>query len=189
VTGSTHDDGGWTGSDGREVPQAITPTDDTTTAAPDELARRCAGVMWEDDVASRELGMVLDSVSSGAATVSMVVRPDMANGHGTAHGGLIFALADSAFAFACNSYNERAVAQACDIVFTAPARTGDRLVATAKERHRFGRNGIYDVRITCGNRVIAEFRGRSRTIGGSIVENPDSPRGAGAMNLDRKGHL
>ncbi len=91
----------------------------------------------------------------------------MTNGHGTAHGGFIFALADSAFAFACNSYNERTVAQACDIVFAAPAHAGDELVADAAERHRFGRNGVYDVRVSCDDRVIAEFRGRSRTIGGA----------------------
>ena len=135
----------------------------------DELARRCAEAMWADDVASRELGMAIDHVSSGCSIVSMTVRPDMTNGHGTVHGGLIFALADSAFAFACNSHNERAVAQACDIVFAAPASTGDRLVATANERHRFGRNGIYDVSVTRGDVVIAEFRGRSRTVGGSLV--------------------
>lgn len=130
--------------------------------------------MWADDVASRQLGMTIEQVSSGSATVSMEVRPDMANGHGTAHGGLIFALADSAFAFACNSHNERAVAQACDIVFAAPAHSGDRLVATATERHRFGRNGIYDVRVTRdGDVVIAEFRGRSRTIGGPLVADDE----------------
>ncbi len=99
----------------------------------------------------------------------MPVREDMTNGHGTAHGGLIFALADSAFAFACNSRNERTVAQACDIVFSAPARVGDVLVADAVERHRFGRNGLYDVRVTCEDLVIAEFRGRSRSIGGPVV--------------------
>ncbi len=118
----------------------------------DELARRCAEVMWADDRASRRLGMALDAIGSGRATVSMVVRDDMTNGHGMAHGGFIFALADSAFAFACNSHNERAVAQACDIVFAAPAREGDALVADATERHRFGRNGIYDIRVTCGTR-------------------------------------
>ncbi len=142
----------------------------TDAATPDQIARRCADVMWADDAASRRMGMALDRVSSGRATVSMVVRDDMTNGHGTAHGGFIFALADSAFAFACNSRNERAVAQACDIVFTAPASTGDRLVATATERHRFGRNGIYDVRVTRGELVIAEFRGRSRSIGETIVD-------------------
>ncbi|MBA2444254.1 MAG: hydroxyphenylacetyl-CoA thioesterase PaaI [Nocardioidaceae bacterium] len=136
--------------------------------------------MWVDDVASRALGMEIEQVSSGCSTVSMSVRADMTNGHGTAHGGLIFALADSAFAFACNSHNERAVAQSCDIVFAAPASTGDRLVATAVERHRFGRNGIYDVRITCEDKVIAEFRGRSRTLGGDLVA-------AGADDVDNGG--
>lgn len=144
------------------------------TSLADTLARRCAEAMWADDVASRQLGMTIEQVSCGSATVSMEVRPDMANGHGTAHGGLIFALADSAFAFACNSHNERAVAQACDIVFAAPAHSGDRLVATATERHRFGRNGIYDVRVTRdGDVVIAEFRGRSRTIGGPLVADDE----------------
>ncbi len=143
-------------------------------SAADDLARRCADVMWAEDEASRRLGMTLDAVASGCATLSMPVRADMTNGHGMAHGGFIFALADSAFAFACNSYNERTVAQACDIVFAAPAREGDLLVADATERHRFGRNGIYDIRITCDDRVIAEFRGRSRTIGGALVDEPGS---------------
>jgi acyl-CoA thioesterase len=129
--------------------------------------------MWADDEASRRLGMTLDRVSSGSATLSMTVRDDMTNGHGIAHGGFIFTLADSAFAFACNSYNERTVAQACDIVFAVPSHLGDRLVAVATERHRFGRNGIYDIRVTRGTsdgEVIAEFRGRSRSIGGSLVD-------------------
>ncbi len=138
--------------------------------AADELARRCADVMWADDEASRRLGMTLDAVGSGRATLSMAVRDDMTNGHGTAHGGFIFALADSAFAFACNSHNERAVAQACDIVFAQPAHEGDVLVADATERHRMGRNGIYDVRVTRGDQVVAEFRGRSRTIGEALVD-------------------
>ena len=137
----------------------------------DELARRCADAMWRGDPASRGLGMTLERVARGEATVSMPVRDDMTNGHGTAHGGFIFALADSAFAFACNTYNERAVAQACDIVFAAPARAGERLLAEATERHRFGRSGIYDIRVTCDDRVVAEFRGRSRTIGGALVDD------------------
>lgn len=137
---------------------------------PDELARRCAETMWADDAASRELGMQLGDVGAGRATVTMTVRKAMTNGHGTAHGGYIFALADSAFAFACNSYNERTVAQACDIVFVTPASDGDPLVADAVERHRFGRNGIYDVQVTCEGRVVAEFRGRSRTVGGAIID-------------------
>jgi phenylacetic acid degradation protein PaaD len=143
-------------------------TDAATAVA---LARRCAEAMWRDDLASKSLGMILDAVGPGSARVSMTVRDDMTNGHGTAHGGLIFALADSAFAFACNSYNERTVAQACDVVFAAPAHAGDELVAEAAERHRFGRNGIYDVRVSCDNRVIAEFRGRGRTIGGAVVDD------------------
>ncbi len=143
-----------------------------TALPPDELAQRCAEAMWADDAASRQLGMRIDAVGPGSAVVSMWVRDDMVNGHGTAHGGFIFALADSAFAFACNSWNERTVAQACDIVFAAPARLGDRLVAAATARHRFGRNGVYDVRVTHDDVVIAEFRGRSRTIGGPLVEVP-----------------
>src|SRR5262245_24499417 len=133
--------------------------------------------MWADDEASRRLGMTLDAVSSGAATLSMTIRDDMTNGHGIAHGRFISTRADSAFAFACNSYNERTVAQACDIVFAAPAHEGDRLVAVATERHRFGRNGIYDIRVTRGTAdgsVIAEFRGRSRAIGGSLVDGLDA---------------
>jgi phenylacetic acid degradation protein PaaD len=144
----------------------------------DELARRCADVMWRDDTASRGLGMTLDQVARGTATLSMEIRDDMVNGHGIAHGGFIFAVADSAFAFACNSYNVRTVAQACDIVFTSPARVGDRLVAVATERHRAGRSGIYDIRVSRltadGEEVVAEFRGRSRTVGGELV--PDHNR-------------
>ncbi|MGI8434075.1 MAG: hydroxyphenylacetyl-CoA thioesterase PaaI [Nocardioidaceae bacterium] len=151
-----------------EVDRAAAAAD---SDAPDELARRCAEAMWADDTASRALGMTLDRVSADAATVSMTVRPDMTNGHGTVHGGIIFALADSAFAFACNSRNERTVAQACDIVFAAPARTGDRLVAEATARHRFGRNGVFDVRVSREGEVIAEFRGRSRTIGGAVIDD------------------
>ncbi len=139
-------------------------------SAADRLARSCAEVMWADDEASRRLGMTLEATGSGRATVAMAVRNDMTNGHGTAHGGFIFALADSAFAFACNSHNERTVAQTCDIVFVAPAYEGDVLVADATERHRFGRNGIYDIRVVCEDRVIAEFRGHSRTVGGALVD-------------------
>jgi acyl-CoA thioesterase len=136
---------------------------------PQKLAQACAQAMWADDQASQGLGMNVERVSPGEAVLSMQVRPDMTNGHGICHGGFIFTLADSAFAFACNSYNERTVAQACDIVFSTPAREGDLLVAEATERHRFGRNGIYDIRVTHGDKVVAEFRGRSRSIGGQLV--------------------
>jgi acyl-CoA thioesterase len=99
----------------------------------------------------------------------MTVRPDMVNGHGIAHGGFIFLLADSAFAFACNSHNERTVAAQCNIAFIRPGRLGDRLVATAREISKTGRSGIYDVRVTVNDIVIAELRGHSRSIGGVWV--------------------
>jgi phenylacetic acid degradation protein PaaD len=134
--------------------------------------------MWAGDAASQALGMVLDEVRPGYARMSMRVRDDMVNGHSICHGGLVFALADSAFAFACNSYNRAAVAQACDIVFVAPARLGDVLVAEAVERSRFGRNGIYDVTVSAvagggsggAGELVAEFRGRSRQIAGTLAE-------------------
>jgi phenylacetic acid degradation protein PaaD len=147
---------------------------------PQTVAERSAATMWAGDAASRALGMVLDEVRPGYARMSMRVRADMVNGHSICHGGLVFALADSAFAFACNSYNRVAVAQACDIVFVAPARLGDVLVAEAVERSRFGRNGIYDVTVTAGadggsggGGLVAEFRGRSRQIAGILAEESE----------------
>ncbi|MFK4083070.1 hydroxyphenylacetyl-CoA thioesterase PaaI [Kribbella sp. NPDC020789] len=136
----------------------------------DDLATRVAAAMWADDAASAALGMRLVTVAAGLASVEMTVRDDMVNGHGIAHGGFIFCLADSAFAFACNSRNQVTVAQACDIVFVAPAHRGDLLTATAAERTTFGRNGVYDVTVRRGDDVIAEFRGRSRQLSGTIVE-------------------
>jgi acyl-CoA thioesterase len=137
----------------------------------DELARAVAAAMWADDAASSGLGMRLVSVAAGRAVLEMPVRADMVNGHGIAHGGFVFTLADSAFAFACNSRNQRTVAQACDIVFVTPAKLGDILVAEAVERASYGRNGIYDVTVRRGdNELIAEFRGRSRQINGSFLE-------------------
>ncbi len=136
---------------------------------PQTVAKRSAAAMWAADAASQALGMTLDEVRPGYARMSMRVRDDMVNGHSICHGGLVFALADSAFAFACNSYNRAAVAQACDIVFVAPARLGEVLVAEAVERSRFGRNGIYDVTVTA-RELVAEFRGRSRQIAGTLAE-------------------
>lgn len=133
---------------------------------PDDLARACAEAMWKQDDASQGLGMEIVEVRQGQATLSMTVKPHMVNGQRIAHGGFIFLLADSAFAFACNSHNERAVAAHCDIAFVRPGKLGDRLVAVAREISRSGRSGIYDVRVTAGDVVIAEFRGHSRTIGG-----------------------
>ena len=129
-----------------------------------ELAEQSAAAMWAQDAASQAMGMALDSVRPGYARLTMRVRDDMVNGHRICHGGFVFALADSAFAFACNSYGHAAVAQDCDIVFVAPARLGDVLTAEAIERHRFGRNGIYDVTVRRDGEVVAEFRGRSREL-------------------------
>lgn len=136
--------------------------------SPDELARACAEAMWEEDEASQKLGMRIEHIASGEARLSMQVSKAMCNGHGTGHGGYIFALADSAFAFACNGYNNRAVAQHCSITYVAPAYEGDWLTAAAHEVDRFGRNGIYDVRVTNqDSKLIAEFRGHSRLVRGT----------------------
>jgi acyl-CoA thioesterase len=136
---------------------------------PDELAHASAAAMWSADTGSRGLGMEIVEVAPGRATLTMTVSEAMLNGHEIAHGGFIFTLADSAFAFACNSYGERTVAAHCSISFVKSAAKGDRLVAAAREVSRTGRSGIYDVSVTVGDTVIAEFRGHSRTIGGSIV--------------------
>ena len=138
----------------------------------DEEARRAehsAAAMWASDTASRGLGMVLEEVRPGSARLSMEVQSTMLNGHGMCHGGFIFALADSAFAFACNSRNQRAVAQSCSITYLNPAQAGDRLVATAEELALAGRSGLYDVRVEAADCVVAEFRGQSRMIGGTVA--------------------
>jgi acyl-CoA thioesterase len=138
------------------------------TPSPDELARACAEAMWNEDDASKGLGMEIVEVRAGQATLAMTVQPQMVNGQRIAHGGFIFTLADSAFAFACNSHNERVVAAEGNITFIRPGKLGDRLVATAREVSRSGRSGIYDVRVTRDDgTVIAEFRGHSRAIGGA----------------------
>ncbi len=120
--------------------------------------------MMAADSASRALGIVLLDHGAGWAVTEMTIRPDMVNGYGTAHGGLIFAVADTAFACACNTRGAIAVAAGCEIVFVAPARIGDLLRAEARERTRFGRSGIYDVTVRRGAEVIAEFRGRSHQV-------------------------
>ena len=135
---------------------------------PQELAEACAAAMWNDDSASQRLNMALDHVAPGRATLSMTITRDMSNGHGNCHGGYIFTLADSAFAFASNSYNQLAVAQHCSVTYLIPGRIGDRLTATATEVSRRGRSGIYDIRITNQDGAhLAEFRGHSRTIKGT----------------------
>jgi phenylacetic acid degradation protein PaaD len=143
----------------------------TDRARPEEQARaeKAAAAMWAGDAASQAMGMSLDEIRPGYARMTMRVRDDMVNGHGVSHGGFVFALADSAFAFACNSYNRTTLAQACDITFISPVRTGDVLVAEAVERARYGRNGIYDVTVRCGGATVAEFRGRSRQVAGTLA--------------------
>lgn len=137
----------------------------------EEIARRSAAAMWARDDASKWLGASLDAVGPGAATMSMTVECHHTNGHDICHGGFIFTLADSAFAFACNSYNQIAVAQHNVITFVAPGALGDRLVAEAREVTRAGRSGLYDVRVTNqAGTLIAEFRGASRTIKGRHFE-------------------
>ncbi|MBB6178717.1 hydroxyphenylacetyl-CoA thioesterase PaaI [Pseudorhizobium flavum] len=138
--------------------------------SPQELAEASARAMWNDDAASQRLGMSLDHIAPGHATLSVTVTEAMSNGHGNCHGGYIFTLADSAFAFACNSYNEMVVAQHCSITYINPVRIGDRLIATAAEVSRRGRSGIYDIRITNQDSVhVAEFRGHSRTVKGTHI--------------------
>lgn len=137
----------------------------------EQLARACAAAMWAQDPASQRLGMELIEVAPGRARLRMRVADTMVNGHAICHGGFVFTLADSAFAFACNSYNRTTVAQGADVVFVAPARLGDELVAEATERARYGRNGIYDVTVRrADGALVAEFRGRSREIAGRLVE-------------------
>lgn len=137
---------------------------------PQAVADFCAAAMWTDDHASRQLGMTIDRVGPGTAELSMTVTREMTNGHGPAHGGFIFALADSAFAFACNSRGPRAVAAQCHVAYLRPGRPGDRLVASAVEVAREGRSSIYDVHVRCDGEVVAEFRGHARQIGGSWLD-------------------
>ena len=143
------------------------------TLSPDDLARACAEAMWKEDEASSGLGMQIVEVGPGRATLSMKVQRHMVNGQRIAHGGFIFTLADSAFAFACNSHNEKAVAAQGNITFIRPGKLGDELVATAREISRNGRSGIYDVQVTAGGSVIAEFRGHSRVIPGTWLPGTD----------------
>ena len=141
---------------------------------PQERADRAAAAMWAGDAASQALGMRLVEVGPGRAVIEMRVREDMVNGHAIGHGGLTFTLADSAFAFACNSYNRSTVAHQCEVRFTAPTRLGDLLVAEAVERSREGRDGVYDVTVRCGDTVVAEFVGRSKEIRGTLFEEDAS---------------
>lgn len=138
-----------------------------------ERAERSSEAMLKDDHTTKNMGMTIEAVGPGLATLSMLVCKEHLNGHGSCHGGAIFTLADSAFAFACNSHNTITVAQHCSVTFLAPGREGDRLTATAREVTLAGRSGVYDVTVTRNDGVvIAEFRGLSRTVSGSHFEEP-----------------
>lgn len=139
----------------------------TMTAA--EMAEACAKAMWADDSATQGLGMQLGPVGPGTSVMTMAVTQPMVNGHGMCHGGYIFTLADSAFAFACNTYNQRVVAQHCSVTYLNMAKLGDVLTARASEASRQGRSGIYDIAVTRQDgTVVAIFRGHSRTIKGEF---------------------
>ena len=137
---------------------------------PQRLAELAGKTMYERDPASQALGMALDAIRPGYARMSMRVRADMLNGHGTCHGGYIFMLADSAFAFACNSHNFNTVGAGCTIDYLAPGRIGDVLVAEAVERALSGKTGVYDVVVTDQDgRKVALFRGKSHRVAGHVV--------------------
>jgi len=140
------------------------------TSTPQALAEAASQAMWTRDNATHALGMELVSVTPGRAVLRMKVRPDMVNGHHICHGGLIFTLADSAFAYACNSYNLNTVASACSIDFLAPGREGEVLEATAVERSASGRTGVYDVEVKVVDaHTVALFRGKSYRIKGEVI--------------------
>src|SRR5205807_6864276 len=127
---------------------------------------------YADDAASQALGVVISDVAPGTASASMKVRDDMVNGHGTCHGGYIFTLADTAFAFACNTYDDVTVAAGADISFLEPVHKAEHLTATAVELSRRGRSGLYDVTVrTDEGTVVAEFRGRSRSLGQRMLDD------------------
>lgn len=136
----------------------------------EEIAKASAEAMWREDRASKHMGMEIIDIGPGTATLRMPVQDHMVNGLDICHGGFVFTLADSAFAFACNSYNQYAVAQHCAVSFLQPARRGEVLTAIANEVHRTTRSGIYDIRVTRDDgTVVAEFRGHCRTIKGTHV--------------------
>ncbi len=153
----------------------MTDAPTATGLSPDALARACADAMWANDHASKALGMEIVAIGAGCATLAMTITTEMVNGHGIAHGGFIFTLADSAFAYACNSRNDNTVAAQGQITFIRPSKLGAKLIASAREINRAGRSGIYDVQVTSAGTVIAEFRGHSRSIGGTLVP-PTEPQ-------------
>ncbi|GAB3677539.1 hydroxyphenylacetyl-CoA thioesterase PaaI [Salinisphaera aquimarina] len=149
-----------------EQPDAV-----AAPADPQQLAEAVAAAMLERDAASTMLGMQIEAAGPGYARVAMIVRDDMVNGHQTCHGGLIFSLADSAFAFACNSDNQNTVGAACNIDYLRPGLAGDRLVAEAEKRFGAGRSGVYDVTVrNQRDEIIVLFRGKSHRVRGEVLE-------------------
>jgi len=145
-------------------------TDPAAPIDPQVLAERCAQAMLEADAASAYLGIRLLGVGPGRAGLHLTVTANMLNGHGIGHGGFVFSLADTAFAVACNSYNRNTVAAGCDIDFVEAVREGDALTATALERYRRGRSGLYDITVRrADGTVVAEMRGRAREIAGTLI--------------------
>lgn len=143
-----------------------------TDMSGDELARACADAMYKRDRTAQSLGITIVEVGEGYALMKMTVGPDMVNGHGVGHGGFIFTLADTAFAYACNSRNQSSLAQSCSIDFIQPTREGEELTAMAEQRSQMGRTGLYDITVNRQNGdVIAHFRGRSYTIQGKVIED------------------
>ena len=159
----------------RADPREGEPEADPQSADLQSVAEAVRTGMYERDRAAQVLGIMVEAIGPGFARCRMRVRDDMVQGHATAHGGLIFTLADTAFAYACNACNRATVALGAEIAFLAPARPGDVLSATARERSRAGRTGIYDVEVeNAGGAVVALFRGTSYETRGGVVAVPGS---------------
>ena len=152
------------------MPNDMSNKDHNMTAQ--ALAEAAAASMLSRDNATAAMGIALADVGPGHARMTMTVRPDMLNGHQTCHGGFIFALADSAFAFACNSYNMNTVGAGCSIDYLAPGREGDVLTAHAVEQALAGKSGVYDVKVSNQDgRAVALFRGKSIRVAGEVISN------------------
>ncbi|MBV1787340.1 hydroxyphenylacetyl-CoA thioesterase PaaI [Marinobacterium sp. D7] len=151
-------------------------TDRTTSMTPQQLAEASADAMYSLDTAVRALNIAIEHIAPGEATLAMDVTEKMIQGHDSCHGGYIFTLGDSAFAYACNTYNAVTVAQGCTIDYIAPGKLGDRLTAYAKEQSRGKRTGVYDVRIeNQRGELVALFRGKSYQVRGTLIEDPSNP--------------
>ena len=146
----------------------------TAETAAQTVAQACADAMWGNDRASKAMGMSIQRIAPGEAVLTMTVRPDMTNGHDICHGGFIFTLADSTFAYACNSHNKVTVAAGASIEFLRPAHVGDVLTCEGVEQVLQGRHGIYDMKVSNQRgEVVAMFRGKSASIQGSVI--PEEP--------------